>query len=429
MGITEERVRIVVENIVKGANKIVGFRNTLRGVGRDVNAAGALVNKNNQQFASQGAVVSELSHKFNSFRGVMGMNMDTWKQVNTQGVRFNNVGARMGNTFRMATHGMRGFRMEMLGVMFFGMMLQRTMTQLVRPAAEAFGVFDLWREMLTILFLPIMELLFPFFLSMVEFFINLPPGVKLAIGVFVGLVAVLGILLFIIGTLMLGLGSVALMFSGPLVGAFSAIIGVVGAVIAVIAGIALIVGGVYMIVKGKMEGIGLVIMGVGLILLLFIGWWALIPIAVGAAVYLIIKHWDKVASFFKGLWTSIKTGFNSLINWAKDWAVKFAKAIWDFLPGWLKKILDFGFKANVAVGNWIGGLFKGSKDDFVWRAGEGAVSINPNDTLVGFKGESPVGGGSYNPTYNISVVDNNALRRLLEEHDRSLLERIRRNVA
>ena len=91
----------------------------------------------------------------------------------------------------------------------------------------------------------------------------------------------------------------------------------VGAFIAVIAGIIAIVVGVYDIFKGKFEGIGLVMAGVGAILLLFIGWWALIPIAVGLAVYWVIKHWETVkewftkfatwlGSLFKGIWEGIR---------------------------------------------------------------------------------------------------------------------------
>lgn len=72
----------------------------------------------------------------------------------------------------------------MLGVMFAAMGIQRAMTGLLRPAAEAFGLFDIWNETMLLLFIPIMEAILPYFMSFVEMIMNLPEPVKKIIGGF-----------------------------------------------------------------------------------------------------------------------------------------------------------------------------------------------------------------------------------------------------
>ena len=195
---------------------------------------------------------------------------------------------------RKATAGFRGFRMEALGVMFAGMALQRVVSGLFQPAMDAFGVMDLWQTMLLVFFIPAMELLFPYLLQLMDWFMSMPESTKLAIGIFLLIIGVLGTLMAIVGALVLGIGSFILMLPTIL------------PILAGVAGLFLILIGVMEIVNGKWEGLGLVIMGIGVILLLFIGWWALIPIAIGACIYLVIKHWDKFEHFFIQLWNNIK---------------------------------------------------------------------------------------------------------------------------
>lgn len=153
-------------------------------------------------------------------------------------------GARLANSFRQLTHGARGFRMEMLGVMFFGMMMKQFFTGLLKPVMEAFGVFDLFRLLLLVLFIPVMEMLFEPMLKIMEFFMNLPEPVQLAIGVLVLLGIAFGALLQTIGSLALGIGSLLFAigeigpFLGPLAGIFSAAFAAILAIVlAVILGI------------------------------------------------------------------------------------------------------------------------------------------------------------------------------------------------
>ena len=140
---------------------------------------------------------------------VFGMSMGTLKEVNEKGFQkgFTRAG-RFANRVRMLTHGMRGFRMEMLGVMFFGMAMQKWFTGMLRPAAELLGIFDLWRITLQVLFLPVLILLMPYLLDLLETIINLSPATKTLIGWFVIFGAILGTFLFNVGMISLGLGSV-----------------------------------------------------------------------------------------------------------------------------------------------------------------------------------------------------------------------------
>lgn len=170
------------------------------------------------------------------FSKTMGLGTQEYKKFNEQNRRFTTIGGRMANSVRNSTHGLRGFRMEMLGVMFFGMAMQRMFTGLLRPVMEAFGVFDLFRLMLLVLFIPIMELMFPVILKVMEFFMNLSESTKLIIGSFVLIGAAVGAALFILGTLALGIGSLILVFKG-----LFGWLGLIAAGIAGVAGLTLII--------------------------------------------------------------------------------------------------------------------------------------------------------------------------------------------
>ena len=146
--------------------------------------------------------------QYDGFAKSMGMPIELMNKMDKQGLKMNTMGGRMGIWLRTATHGLRGFRMEMLGVMFFGMMLQKSMFGLLRPAAEAMGMFELWQIMLQVLFLPIMIELLPLFLELVGYFISLSNPIKELIGVGVILAGVFGMFLMLFGQMALGLGSV-----------------------------------------------------------------------------------------------------------------------------------------------------------------------------------------------------------------------------
>lgn len=217
---------------------------------------------------------------------------------------------RFGGKLRMATRGMKDFKMEMLGVMFFGMAMQRMFSSLLRPALDTVGVFELWTETLRVFFLPVVLAILPAVLGIMDWLMNMSDSSKMAIGAIVLFGLVLATLLFVIGTVALGIGSLATAL-GVGVGVILSFLGIV---MLVFAGVIMIVKGIVDIVHGDLKGVGYVIIGIGLILALFIGWWALIPIAVGIAVVLIISKWSKIKGFFRETWRTIKLIFLKALN-------------------------------------------------------------------------------------------------------------------
>lgn len=318
-------------------------------------------------------------------------------------------GGKIGNIVRNLTHGMRGFRMEMLGVMFFGMAMQRTFMGLLNPAMEAMGVFELFKDMLLVVFLPVIDLLFPVFLYLIDLLMNMPEELQLVIGIFVALGVVFGAIISFVGTVVLGIGSMILAWGliAPVIGIVMAAI---GAFIALFAGIALIVTGVVMIVKGKLEGIGLVIMGIGLILFIFIGWWALIPIAVGAAIYWIIKNWEGVKE-------TLKVIFSAIGGWFKEWfytkPLEWIGAAWDFIKKTFDKIKNLIGGSLFGTAMEIGGALLGSFQTGGIVPQTGPYLLHQGETVV------PTGKTNNNsaPIINISanISSDYDVRRLAEE--------------
>lgn len=117
----------------------------------------------------------------------------------------NTYGQRSRSRLQMFSDRMRQFKMELLGVMFFGMMVQKAMFGLLRPATQASGMFEIWTTMLTVFFLPIMIALLPIMLMFMNWFLEAPEWLKLAIGGIVLFIGSLGALLFTYGATSLGI--------------------------------------------------------------------------------------------------------------------------------------------------------------------------------------------------------------------------------
>ena len=371
---TIERIQVVLQAVTSGFAKGLGRAQTqLKTVGKNLKGFGAVMETPLKQF----------------------------KEMDGRMGALKTSGGRFARGLRTMTHGMRGFRMEMLGVMFFGMMLQRMFMGLLQPVMEAFGVFDIFRLMLLTLFLPVMEMIFPFLMKMMEWFMNLPEPVKKAIGIFVILGVIFGTIIMIVGQFALGIGSLILVFGG-----FGAAIAIISAVGVVLAGIIFIVKGIADIFKKKFEGIGLVIMGIGVILLLFIGWWALIPIAVGAAVFFIIKNWTKVKEFLINV-------FSTIGLWFKKW-------FWDKILsytglGLITKAFKFG--ANVLGSFQTGGIVP-QTGPYLLHRGENVIPI----------GQEGSGAGNIIQENHFYGFTMDELNRELDDRDRRLVTDVRRLV-
>ena len=162
---------------------------------------------------------------------VLKMNHEQYQNFIKSGVKMNKIGGKMGIWARNATHGLRGFRMEMLGVMFFGMAMMRAFTGLFKTSMEWMGVMEILSLALGILFLPVAELLLEWALKFLSLVLNLSPATKKLIGMFALMGAAVGVLLMLFGTLALGIGSIILAFGwilsplGLVIAGFAALAG------------------------------------------------------------------------------------------------------------------------------------------------------------------------------------------------------------
>ena len=328
----------------------------------------------------------KLSKNVNGFGLALQLPLEKMKKLHGNMKVMKSAGGKLGVSFRNLVHGMKGFRMEMLGIMFFGMALTRIFTSLTRTSLEWMGTVEIMSSALGILFLPVAEKLTNWALIFLDWVGRLTEKQKKWIGNIVLVVGALGFILGVLGALALGIGSVILVFGG-----FGVFIGLMGVLGIAIAGIGLIVSGIVKIITGKLEGIGLVIMGIGVILLLFIGWWALIPIAVGVAVFLIIKHWSKVKTWFSNFWGWLKGIFKKI--------GELGKKAFSITP--LGLITKFGGKV---LGSFQTGGIVPRTGPYLLHQGETVVPTGQTNNNI-----------SPNITINANISSDYDVRRLAEE--------------
>lgn len=466
----------ILENIVVKLNVV----NT--GFVKKLGEAQNRMNKFNQRIDSQAQVFSKLNKKQKIFRNnlamgkiaqqgffkTMRMGQPELKKFNEQGRKFSTIGGRMANRFRLATHGLRGFRMEMLGVMFFGMMMQRMFIGLLKPVLEAFGVFDLFRLMLLTLFLPIMEDIFPILLKLMQWFMDLSPPVKKAIGIFVLLGAAFGFVLFVIGSFALGIGSLIL--------AFGFLLSPIGLVVGVLTLLAGLVGlGIFASLTENVDKASESLTSFGIS-----------SESLDKIVDKIKETWPKIKEFFSNMaskiWEFIKENLPSYL----ENGGKILEKIIEGLNGKLPEILKVMDEMNNIIGQWVadnssvlfsigldimGKIFDGmmlamvngvasianaftkklgfkaetsffiedgkvrsktgvpEQQDFISRPGQSPVAFSPDDTIVGFKGNAPgFGGGSITVENNFHGFTMDDLNRELDDRDRRLVDEIGRLV-
>lgn len=293
-------------------------------------------------------VVDKVKQELGGLNSVANSSLDRMKKMTTKSGEMNRnfaeshtVLGRFMHRLKLSTHGLRGFRMEMLGVMFFGQMLQKTFAGLLQPAAEAYGIFDLWGATLLVVFLPVMELLAPMLIGFMTWLMDLGPGMKLAIGLFTLFGLVLAIVLGIMGAFALGIGSFLLTAFIP--------------ALVITMAIFYLVIGVAMLFKKKLEGLGLILIAFGAILVAFNIWWAWIPLVVGLAAFLVMHYWKPIVHFFKNLWWDVKIIFLQSIDFILSYIQMFVN--------WMAKIPIIGSlfqgmssgidTARASIGNWI----------------------------------------------------------------------------
>ncbi len=250
---SKQTIQVITEFITKGAER--ARRNAVN-FNKGMDAQG-------EKMASMNAKQKRFTENIQSnkvaqqgFISTLRMGQPELKRFNEQGRKFTTIGGAMANRVRLATHGLRGFRMEMLGVMFFGMAMQRVFAGLLKTSLTWVGVNEILTAALGILFLPVAMMILDWAIEFMGWVSQLTEGQKKWIGVVVLMGIAFGAFLFIVGTLALGIGSLILVF-----GALSAPLLIIGAALAAIA--ALVLGGALFdkLTKGT-EDLGLVTQGI-----------------------------------------------------------------------------------------------------------------------------------------------------------------------
>lgn len=158
-----------------------------------------------------------------NFRGVMSATTTQFRALGNEAGRLDkthlkqmNTMGRFGAKLRFLTHGFRGFKMEMLGVMFFGMMIQRMFTGLLKPALEMSGAMQLLTTVLGLMFLPVGLAVLDLIMWLWEKWQGLTEKQKGWIRTAIVVGAVLGTFIFLFGSFVLGIGSMIIAFGGLL---------------------------------------------------------------------------------------------------------------------------------------------------------------------------------------------------------------------
>ena len=216
-----KKLRQKNEELVSGVKKVKESQKALRNEGRrlakEQKGITKLMSGGAQELVNNSIRTQKMAKELNSFGAIMGASNEKMQKFVKGGGGVEDLSkrsARLAFRIRKLTVGFRGFRAELLSVLFFGMGLQRFFTGLLRPALELTGIFDLMKIALQLLFLPIALVLLDFLIPFVEMILNLSDGTKLLIGKFVLIGVVLGVFLFVLATVLLGVGGLILVFGG-----------------------------------------------------------------------------------------------------------------------------------------------------------------------------------------------------------------------
>ena len=145
----------------------------------------------------------------------LGKQFDVFKYLGVE--RADSFGSSMkkaGDQVKKNTMSNKKFITTMLSVMFAASALGRIFRGLLAPALEMSGMFSLIGDLLGVILLPIVLAIMDPLISLLTWFIDLPDSVKLAIGQFILVGAVLFTLLPIILTVVMAVVQLAGVFGG-----------------------------------------------------------------------------------------------------------------------------------------------------------------------------------------------------------------------
>ena len=403
---TIEKIQVVLQAVTKGFTRSMNSaQNSLK-----------TMNKNVKDFGQ-----------------VLGMPLDKMKTLNKSFKVMKTTGGQLAFGMRRATHGMRGFRMEMLGVMFFGMMLQRTFSGLIKTSLDWMGVMEVFTLALGILFLPIAGLLLEWALKFLNWVSKLTPEQKKLIGIFVLFGIALGTVLSIIGSFALGIGSLILAFGGG---------------IAKLTGFATGLGGVGTAATGAKTKLGT--LGTALKTLAGV---AAVAISI-SLIFSAMKEDDAAKALGKILAGGLAAGIAALLFGVAAPVVIAIGALavligivikFNFDPKWRNAVDNFFRGIKERIENWINvikgfGLFKGIKilrqkePDAIFRLDQGVAGVSEFE-LGPRSGRGEAGRIArgeqniiVNNTNNINVSNSEEMERLLRENNLTLVEEVKKQV-
>ena len=455
---TIEKIQVRLELLTKGFTSgmkatTAGMQKLNKGVNAQAHAFTKLSQK--QKIMRVNTRMNKISQQ--GFFKTMRMGREEFKGFNEQGRKFTTIGGRTANAIRKSTHGMKGFRMEMLGVMFFGMMLQRTFSGLIKTSLEWMGVMEVFSLALGILFLPVAELLLKWALKFLQWVSELTPVQKKLIGTFVLMGIAIGGLLFIIGSFALGIGSLII--------AFKFLFSPIGAIL----GLLLALAGVS--IFGMLDGFTKEVEGAGTTLAGFGITGETLTKVKDKIMQVITKVKDTIVENLPAILEKGKEILTKIVKGISDNKEKIAEVMEDILVAmgeWvadnLQDFIDIGvtigkaiakgvaisaFKigeaigeASVRLGERIG---ENIRTNIRMTPGERARAGLPNFQAGGIvpetgpifahKGETVVpanrsaGGITFNITNNISGSNVDELDRLIKENNLQLVEEVKREIA
>jgi len=195
---------------------ISSFEKTLKDTGISIERNSGYLQDHNGKLLSNKATLEKVMKTHDSYLGVLGMDKDAFIGLTKAGYKFNTSGGKSAARFREMTHGLHGFKMELLSIMFFGQSMKQLGMGMLQPAMDLYKISELWSTTLQVVMLPVLQALFPYFLSFSLWLMQGEgDGAKFARTILrlVAVVAVVG------GTILAVVGSIGL-FAGSVVKGF-----------------------------------------------------------------------------------------------------------------------------------------------------------------------------------------------------------------
>lgn len=385
-----QRVQIILETLLKGEDKITAMAMGYGELSKKFSSySRSMVAKAMQQEKAMRSLANK-NQFLSTWSERLGVNTARVSQIMDQaGIKFDEVGNAVDLTgkpvkdlnkvMRLGEITTRRFNMTLLSTMFAGMALQRSMSRLLQPAAEATGLFDVFSDILITTFMPIMEVITPIFERLADWMDSWGEGTKKVVGAIVLLGFGLGMILALSGQLGLAWGGLSAQIGTLIIllqgltasyatSGTAAIVAGTKAQVAfapflpILYGIVLVIGAILLIwykweeivdgFNNTLKNFGKVVRMTVTSAVLFFGWLG-----------------DKISGFGEG--------FKSVFTDIWDWIV----GIWEKITTWLSDTWDnikqfFKEKWNGMI-NWFKGLWQGAKDWF-WGILSGIGSFFKN---------------------------------------------------